>query len=378
MSVWVTGVSLWYQLFPWHRSATPDEFAEQGIKDPKQQENIDLLVTAVRQATDEVVLRELRDIATAKVKSEDERQASITARAQSLFAALTLFGFILTFAATLLTTSTAVSSAAMATSLLIASYAVLQVIVVITKTLHAIRGIGTRGAGSSDLASWAEKNSADFYRAQALAYFDYYRRHSLTNTWRFTQLEDAVRGVRNIVLSLGIFALALFAFAIFRPDMPPPPAKAIAAMRLDTSLKTCTVSGFAPAQHQLPNSGLRGLTQTPMDCFYDIQRSICSGGTAFTVIVGHADKRELGQQLKRYYGSNLSLGYQRALEIEGEIVTLCGNAGGAGARRDPSARILTLASGSANVGLNLKEAGLEADRSVEIRSYSMGITPTDR
>ncbi|MGA3017886.1 MAG: hypothetical protein ABSF62_12265 [Bryobacteraceae bacterium] len=378
MSVWVTGESLWYQVFPWRRGATPDEFADQEIKKPEQQKNIDALATAVGRATDEAVLKELRDIATAKVRSEEERQASITTRAQGLFAALTLFGFVLAFAATLLTTSTVISRAAMITCGLIAFYAVVQVVVMVINILQATGGIGAKTAGSSDLASWAEKKVANYYRAQALAYLGYYRRHSLTNTWRFTRLEDAVRGVRNTVVSLGIFALTLFAFAIFRPNMPLGPTKAIAAMRRDTSLKVCTVSGFAPAQHQVPNSGVEGLTQTPVGCFYEIQRSICSGEAAFAVIVGHADKRELGQQPQRYYGSNLSLGYQRALEIEGEIVRLCGDASGAGARGDLSARILTLAGGSANVGLNPEEASLGADRSVEIRSYTLGITPTDR
>jgi hypothetical protein len=87
---------------------------------------------------------------------------------------------------------------------------VAQVIVTVANISHAIGGIGTRAAGSSDLARWSEsKNVADFYRAQALAYLDYYRRHSLTNSWRFAQLENAVRGVRNIVVSLGLFAITL-------------------------------------------------------------------------------------------------------------------------------------------------------------------------
>jgi hypothetical protein len=376
MSFWVTRASFWYQLFPWRRTATPDEYAERGINNPEQQKNIEALATAVGEATDAAVLEELRDIATAKVKSEDDRQASITTRAQGLFAALTLFGFVLTFAATLLTTTSVVSRAATVICGLIALYVVAQVVVVMANILHAIGGIGTRAAGSSDLACWAKMNAADFYRAQALAYLDYYRWHSLTNTWRFTQLENAVRGVRNIVFSLGVFALTLLAFAIFKPEMPLPATKPTAAMRLDTSLMTCTVSGFAPAQHLLGNSGVKGLKQTPVDCFNEIQKSVCFGDAAFAVIVGHADKRELSQQPHRYYGSNLSLAYQRALEIEDEIVTLCKNGGSAGVRRDLSTRIWTLASGSANVGLKLEEASLEADRSVEIRTYSMAITPT--
>jgi hypothetical protein len=378
MSVWVTGLKLWHQVLPWRRAGTPDEFADQEINDPEQQKNIDALATAVGRATDEAVLKELRDIATAKVRSEEERQASITTRAQGLFAALTLFGFILTFAATLLTTSTVISRVAMIICGSIAFCAVVQVVALVFNILQAIGGIGATTAGSSDLASWAEKRAANYYRAQALAYLGYYRRHSLTNTWRFRKLEDAVTGVRNIVILLSIFALTLLAFAIFRPNVPLGPTKAIAVMRRDTSLKVCAVSGFAPAQHQLPNSGVEGLTQTPVGCFYEIQRSICSGEAAFAVIVGHADKRELGQQLQLHYGSNLYLGYQRALEIEDEIVRLCGNGGGAGASGDLSARILTLAGGSADVGLNPEEASRGADRSVELRSYTLGITPAGR
>jgi len=203
---------------------TPEEHAKQELSDPDRQKNIDALAIAVGKATDVAVLKELRDIAIAKLKGEDERQASITARAQGLFASLSLFGFVLTFAATLLTTTTVIGKPLMIVCGSITLYVVVQVIVVIANISNAIGGIGALAAGSSDLTRWAKSdNTADFYRAQTLAYLDYYRWHSLTNTWRFVPLENAIRGVRNTVVALSIFALTLLMFAILKPETPKPP-----------------------------------------------------------------------------------------------------------------------------------------------------------
>jgi hypothetical protein len=176
-------------------------------------------------ATDPSVLKELRDVAAAKLKSEDDRQASITTRAQSLFTTLTLFGFVLTFGVTLLTTTSAISRESMVVCCPVALYVIIQIGLIVDNILSAVGGIATDTTGSSDLASWAKRNSvADVHRAQALLYLDHDRRHSLTNTWRFKKLACAFRGFRNIVFSLCLFALILFGLAVFRPQATLAPA----------------------------------------------------------------------------------------------------------------------------------------------------------
>jgi hypothetical protein len=178
--------------------------------------------------------------------------------------------------------------------------------------------------------------------------------------------------VMAIISCLLFMLIALFAAAM---DRYLPKAddgtKKTAAVRLNTAPLACAVSGFDPGVHQLGDEGIAKLKQTPPSCVQDIEKSVCSGEAAFTVVVGHADKRELNQHPRRYYGSNLSLAYQRALEVEGAIVKGCK---GANASGDPGGRIWTLASGSANVGEKVEQASLEADRGVEIRAYTIGLS----
>jgi hypothetical protein len=177
--------------------------------------------------------------------------------------------------------------------------------------------------------------------------------------------------VMAIIASLLFALIALFAAALDRYLPRAEDAKKSAAVRLNTSPLTCVLSGFDPGVHRLRTPGINGLKQMPLDCLKVIQKTVCSGDAAFTLVVGHADKRELNRQPRNYYGSNLSLAYQRALEVEGAIVKLCKSTS---ASQDPSGRIWTLASGSANVGVKVEQASLEADRGVEIRSYSIGIS----
>jgi hypothetical protein len=85
--------------------------------------------------------------------------------------------------------------------------------------LKTIGGVGYPTAGSSDLARFiAAPTITDHYREEALLTLMHYRQAVLYNSWRFIYLENALTGLRNIVITLSMLILLLFILALIPPD----------------------------------------------------------------------------------------------------------------------------------------------------------------
>jgi hypothetical protein len=100
------------EMFPVSRELGAVAYAEAHLMDPVQQAHINELNMAATAATDETRLKELRDLAKSKKDDEDRRESSIMARAQGLFVALALFGFLFTFGANLVGATSKLSHSA--------------------------------------------------------------------------------------------------------------------------------------------------------------------------------------------------------------------------------------------------------------------------
>lgn len=200
------------QLFPLAPRITAHRFVENRLADNTLQANVASLEVAAQATRDRDRLRELRDLANSKIKDEDSRQASIISRAQALFVALAILGTLFTFAASFLTTTAAISKPWLGSLGVIVGYILVQLILMVHNIISAIAGTGYPTSGSSDMTRWMRLHSIeDFYRAQALLTLSHYRTAALNNTWRFEYLEQALRGLRNVVYALGIVIACLFA-----------------------------------------------------------------------------------------------------------------------------------------------------------------------
>jgi hypothetical protein len=209
-------------LFPVERVLSPDKYAQAHLDGPAQQATIKALNDAAGAVTDEARLKEFKDIAEAKRSSEDARQASVISRAQALFVALALFGFLFTFGANLFSSSTGFSKPMLGVSLAVVSYIIAQMVIMVSNILRAIGAVGDPSAGSSDLASWlGVGDNSDAYRQLALLTLSFYRRAALNNNWRFIHLDNALRCLRNIVFALGVLILLLFLFDLILPVHSP-------------------------------------------------------------------------------------------------------------------------------------------------------------
>jgi hypothetical protein len=221
----VTIVRLWRGLFPFERGCTPADYGKQTLDLEEHQVRLAALVTAATAATDPERLKEFRDIANAKNADEATRQTSILTRAQSLFVALALFGFLFTFGASLFTQTTQLAKWEQWVGFGFVVYILAQITIMVVNIVRAIGLIDYPTAGSSDLTEWlAKPTDAEFYRAQALLTLDHYRMAALNNNWRFQHLGRALKGLRNIVLALSGLVLCLFVAGIETP--PPAPAAA--------------------------------------------------------------------------------------------------------------------------------------------------------
>src|SRR3546814_8076900 len=96
--------------------------------------------------------------------------------------------------------------------------------------IAVMKGALMRKPGSSDLAEWVVlATKEEFFKQQAVQYFDQYWWASLVNTWRFTRLEAAHIGMRNIVIALIVIVILITAISLLDP------AKDRKRTRLNTS-----------------------------------------------------------------------------------------------------------------------------------------------
>jgi predicted small integral membrane protein len=142
---------------------------------------------------------------------------SIINRAQALFVATAIFGFLFTFGTDLLTAKGELGPIPLSVCIVISSYILVQIVIMVVNILRAIGGIEYPRAGSSDMARWMGLRTLEsLYRDQAILILSQYRRIALYNNWRFNHLDQAWKGLRNTVFAVGVLILLLFAFAIFR------------------------------------------------------------------------------------------------------------------------------------------------------------------
>lgn len=206
------------EFFPAGLWEQPDRYAAKTLRLAELQANVTALRIAAMALGDTTRLKEFRDIATKKVEGEESRQSSIMTRAQGLFVALALFGFLFTFGASFMTQTTRVDRWVLWVALAFVLFILLQIVLMVFNILRAIRGINHRTSGSSDLTRWLSlPTEGDFYRAQALLTLEHYREAALYNNWRFEHLTFAFKGLRNIVFALSALILFLFVVGILTP-----------------------------------------------------------------------------------------------------------------------------------------------------------------
>lgn len=215
--------NLCHEIFPisWFRPA--GEFAAKTLDSESSKARVEALKSAADSATDENVLKEFRDIANAWIADEGSRHASVIGRAQGLLVALAIFGVLLTLGSSLFAQTAHLERPVLWGCVAIVAYIVSQMTFMVLNVLRTIGGVGYPRAGASDLTAWLgmpDKNG--FLRAQGLLTLDHYRIAALNNTWRFSHLRDALKGLRNIVFALGILILTVFISGILKP----PPASA--------------------------------------------------------------------------------------------------------------------------------------------------------
>jgi hypothetical protein len=175
----------------------------------KREEIFEDLRAKVEAANDENIILALREVALARMKSEDDRAVSVIGRAQNLLSGIALFGVVLSFAGSLATLGhmPGKENWSMAAAIL-AGYVIINVVIMTFNVLRAAGGLAYSAAGNSDLARWA--TSADvlaFHRAHMLMSLDHLRHAKLNNDWRFAHLHLAQNGLRNIAYALSLLAL---------------------------------------------------------------------------------------------------------------------------------------------------------------------------
>lgn len=210
--------SIVFQVFPLSPSIAVNDYVDKEIRHPALVQNATLLVNAITAAADADVISAIHGTALSRVEEEDKRQNSVTARAQSLLVGLSFFGFILTVAASVISSPTYQGTVFGWIAVGLAIYIVSQIAIMGWNVVYAIQGAQIPRTGSSDLAAWLSLGNADvFKKKQAVDFLDHYRRISLTNTWRFNKLYAALAGFRNIVIAMSILAACLLILSIISP-----------------------------------------------------------------------------------------------------------------------------------------------------------------
>lgn len=212
-------VRTFLQLFPLPPFGTASVFAETCIKEPTAVEKIQKAENALSKATDEVAA-ELAERAREMLQQEDQRQASVMGRAQSLFFAVALLSSLLSVGAGFLVSSRTPHVGELIGISTLSLFLVIQVILLVLNLTRAISGLTYPRAGASDFAAWAEYSEAgDFHRNEAISTLRWYRLSAHTNTWRFGCLERALLALRNVVIGSGLLVIIVLVLQTFHPDL---------------------------------------------------------------------------------------------------------------------------------------------------------------
>lgn len=212
-AMWDWAGNMFLQVFPIPRWDTALSFAEAKVNDAKAVANIEAAEKAIAKAKGEVT-SELADRAREMFQQEDQRQASVMGRAQSLFFAVALLSSLLSVGAGFLVGSRSPHIGELLSISIIALFLVVQVILLVLNLTRAISGLEYPRAGASDFARWAAHGTeVDLRRDQAVSVLRWYRLSAHINTWRFDCLERALRALRNVVIGSGLLVLVILIFA---------------------------------------------------------------------------------------------------------------------------------------------------------------------
>ena len=195
-------------------------FALSQITNPKAASKISAAETAIAGATDEVAAY-VAARARAMYEQEDQRQASVMGRAQSLFFAVALLSSLLSVGAGFLVSARTPHQGEIVFISIVAALLVAQVILLVLNLTRAISGLDYPRAGASDFGRWAGyKRLGTLHRNEAVYILDWYRQSAHINTWRFRCLERALTALRNIVILSGMLVIVVLVFA----NLPTTPA----------------------------------------------------------------------------------------------------------------------------------------------------------
>jgi hypothetical protein len=212
-AAWAWIVRSFLQIFPLPLRGTATEFAEACVTDPAAVSNIQVAEDAIAKATDEVA-SELADRAREMLQQEDQRQASVMGRAQSLFFAVALLSSLLSIGAGFLVSSRTPHIGELLFISALALFLVIQVTLLVLSLARAISGLIYPRAGASDFARWAGCGGVgQLHRDEIISVLRWYRLSAHINTWRFSCLERALRALRNVVIGSGLLVLAVLVFA---------------------------------------------------------------------------------------------------------------------------------------------------------------------
>lgn len=205
------------EVFPLPIGGTAAAFAEFRLKDPRAVANIEMAEDAIATSKDEVASY-IAEYARRMLEQEDQRQASVIGRAQSLFFAVALLSSFLSVGAGFLVSARAPHAGEILVVSIFAVFLVAQVILLVLSLTRAIGGLDYRRAGASDFARWAGYNKLGaLHRNEAVCTLDWYRTSALINSWRFGCLSRALMALRNVVIGSGVLVVVVLAFANFPP-----------------------------------------------------------------------------------------------------------------------------------------------------------------
>jgi hypothetical protein len=209
---------IFFQFFPFPPAGSADEYAATQLKNPNAVLNASECADAIAKA-DPCVTKFLVEHARRMMASEDQRQASVMGRAQSLFFAIALVTSLTTVGASLITTSTPIDQFELVVIALMTFAILAEIVLLLRSLLHAIGGLRYKRAGSSDVTRWAGLPSMDgVNRNEALVTLEWYRDAFHKNTWRFQCLDRAMQALRNIVYLVCVLIVVFFVFGVMRPN----------------------------------------------------------------------------------------------------------------------------------------------------------------
>ena len=172
---------------------------------------------------------------------------------------------------------------------------------------------------------------------------------------------------------IGAAALLVAVVAVFveprvasAPGAAPPSPPSISVEF--TGGMTCTVKVFDEAEHNVPGRGRDALQPEPSACLDDVVSKLARGTDTLVIVTGRVDKRKMRLPRRRVYGDSLSLAYQRAIAVREALLDRYASSPGNRSNREGLAtRIIPLVGGANNVGIQVSNARLADDRSVDVR-----------